>query len=250
MSMTLQEFFENNPKVALAFSGGADSAYLLWASKSCGADAQAYYVQTAFQPAFELENARRLCQELGMELHVLPLDILSVSGVADNTPERCYFCKRAIFSAIKQAASAAGCPQVIDGTNASDDASDRPGMRALRELGVRSPLRECGITKTELRRLSREAGLFTHDKPAYACLATRVQTGVALTQPLLAQVERAENAVSQLGFTDFRVRTDGDNARLELLAEQLQRANDEREKLREALQEFAEIRFAERQPRD
>ena len=142
--MTLETFFHENPRVALAFSGGVDSAYLLYAARACGAQVRAYYVQTAFQPAFEREDALRLVRELGAEMTVLPLDILDREEVCANPPQRCYHCKRAIFSAILQAAAADGFDLVIDGTNASDDAGDRPGMRALRELSVRSPCGSAG----------------------------------------------------------------------------------------------------------
>ena len=248
--MSLKAFFAEHPKAALAFSGGADSAYLLWFAKNCGADVQPYYVRSVFQPAFELEDAKTLCAQLGLALRVLPLDILGAACVRENGAERCYHCKKAIFRAILEAAAADGYPIVIDGTNASDDVSDRPGMRALAELGVRSPLRECGVTKPQLRRLSREAGLFTHDKPAYACLATRVKTGLPLTAELLQRVEKAETAVAALGFSDFRVRTDGAAARLELLGDQLPRALEMHDKIRETLCDFEEISFAERQARD
>lgn len=143
-TMTLETFFHENPRVALAFSGGVDSAYLLYAARACGAQVRAYYVQTAFQPAFEREDALRLVRELGAEMTVLPLDILDREEVCANPPQRCYHCKRAIFSAILQAAAADGFDLVIDGTNASDDAGDRPGMRALRELSVRSPCGSAG----------------------------------------------------------------------------------------------------------
>ena len=108
---------------------------------------------------------------------VVEADILAVPEAAANGPQRCYHCKTALFSQLRQAAREDGYTVLLDGTNASDDAGDRPGMRALRELEVRSPLRECGLTKEEVRRRSREAGLFTWDKPAYACLATRIPTG-------------------------------------------------------------------------
>ena len=113
---------------------------------------------------------------------------------------------------------------LLDGTNASDDAGDRPGMAALRELEVRSPLRECGVTKAQVRQLSRQAGLFTWDKPAYACLATRVPTGTAITAEMLARVEQAESALAALGFADFRVRLLDGCARLQLTEAQLPRA--------------------------
>ena len=166
--MTLNEFFSLVPKAAVAFSGGTDSAFLLWAAKKCGCDVRAYYVKTAFQPQFELEDARRLASELAVPMAVVEADILAVPEAATNGPQRCYHCKTALFSQLRQAAREDGYTVLLDGTNASDDAGDRPGMRALRELEVRSPLRECGLTKAEVRRLSREAGLFTWDKPAYA----------------------------------------------------------------------------------
>ncbi len=204
--MTLSDFFGSTLNAALAFSGGVDSAYLLYAAIQCGVKVRAYYVKTAFQPQFELDDARRLARELGADMRVLTLDVLADRMVASNPPDRCYFCKKRIFSAIAQAAKADGFDTLLDGTNASDDAGDRPGMRALRELSVRSPLRECGMTKAEVRRLSREAGLFTWDKPAYACLATRVPPGEEITADKLRKTELAEGFLSSLGFTDFRVR--------------------------------------------
>ena len=248
--MELRTFFTAHPKAALAFSGGADSAYLLWAAVTAGAEVGAYYVKTAFQPDFELADAKRVCELLGLKLHILELDVLAVPEVADNPKDRCYFCKRAIFSAICQAAGRDGFELVIDGTNASDDEGDRPGMRALRELGVVSPLRLCGVTKKELRRRSREAGLFTHDKPAYACLATRVQSGVPLCAGLLEQVDRAERTVAALGFSDFRVRTDGQNARLEVVEAQLPLAREKWPAICAALAEFTHLTLGERIPRE
>ena len=154
---------------------------------------------------------------------------------AANGPDRCYHCKRAIFTALQEAAREDGYTVLLDGTNASDDAGDRPGMRALRELGVRSPLRECGITKAEVRRLSREAGLFTWEKPAYACLATRIPTGTAIRVDRLRAVEQAEMQMSEMGFRDFRVRMYGDAARIQVRAEQLARAVEKQEEIMERL---------------
>lgn len=233
--MDLSAFFSRHPRATLAFSGGTDSAYLLWAGRAAGADLRPCFVRTPFQPAFELSDARRLCAQLRVPLAVLEVDILSCPQVASNPPDRCYHCKKALFTALGQWAAAAGAPLLVDGTNASDDAGDRPGMRALRELGVLSPLRECGITKAEVRRRSREAGLFTADKPAYACLATRVLTGEPLTAELLGKLERAEAQVARLGFTDFRVRYFHGAARLQLPGAQMERALAAREALREAL---------------
>ena len=226
--MTRTEFFHENQKAAIAFSGGVDSAYLLYAALQSGADVRAYYVKSAFQPQFELDDARRLAETLSADMRVLDADILADETVAANPPDRCYHCKRRIFSAIASAAAADGYTLLLDGTNASDDAGDRPGMRALRELSVRSPLRECGLTKPEIRRLSREAGLFTWDKPAYACLATRVPAGERLTAEKLENTERAEDFLFSLGFADFRVRLFNGAARLQLPAEQLPRLLERR----------------------
>lgn len=233
--MELQDFFAENPRAVLAFSGGTDSAYLLWEGLRLGADIRACFADTPFQPAFEREDARRMAAALGVPLTVVPFDVLAVPGVAENPPDRCYLCKRALFTALTRRAAEEGYPLVIDGTNASDRAAERPGMRALSELGVRSPLRECGITKAEVRARSREAGLFTWRKPAYACLATRAATGERLTPALLARVEQAEDVLRALGFSDFRVRTAGGAARLELRAEDFDRAARRRAELLAAL---------------
>lgn len=219
--MTLQNFFINNSKVAIAFSGGVDSAYLLYAAKQYAKEVRAYYVKSEFQPQFELDDAIRLAEELMVSLKILNLNVLAVPCVSDNPENRCYYCKKAIFTEIIQAAKADGFTVLLDGTNASDDADDRPGMKALHELSVLSPLRMCGLTKTEVRRLSKEAGLFTWDKPAYACLATRIPTGEIITAEKLEATEMAEDFLFSLGFTDFRVRSQNGNAKIQLTEEQL-----------------------------
>ena len=236
--MTLKQFFQENPRCALGFSGGVDSAYLLYAGVRAGADIRPYFIKTAFQPAFELADAKKLAAGLGVEVTVLELDALADPRVAANPADRCYFCKQNLFRTLKERAIADGYPVLLDGTNASDEAGDRPGMRALAELSVRSPLRECGLTKAEIRARSREAGLFTWDKPAYACLATRVPAGEAITADLLARVEGAEDALFRLGYTDFRVRVFHSAARLQLPRGQMERAVREAEELRQALKPY------------
>lgn len=225
--MELSEFFKAHLRVAVAFSGGVDSAYLLYAAASSGTAVRAYYVKSAFQPQFELDDARRLAQQLSVPMTVLTVDVLRCGEVAGNPPDRCYHCKKQIFSAIAAQALQDGYPVLLDGTNASDDALDRPGMRALKELSVLSPLRECGLTKTELRSLSKAAGLFTWDKPAYACLATRIPSGCRITGEKLRCIEQAENALFAWSFTDFRVRIvetpGGDTAKLQLPASQYEK---------------------------
>lgn len=225
--MELREFFALHPKAAIAFSGGVDSAFLLYAALKYGAEAAAYYVNSPFQPDFELRDAKRLAEELGAKMKVIGLDILSDAEICGNPPERCYFCKRRIMAAICECAARDGYSLVLDGTNASDDALDRPGMRALRERGIVSPLRECGLTKPQIRALSKQAGLFTHDKPAYACLATRVPVGERITAEKLDRIQRAEDCLFKLGYTDFRVRLRGQEALLQFTAEELPSAKSE-----------------------
>lgn len=234
----LRDFFKSHDKLALAFSGGVDSAYLLYASLACGCVVRPYYARTAFQPDFEYQDALRLCSMLGVEMTVVALDILSVPNVAENPDNRCYFCKQALFGNLIKQAGKDGFHMIIDGTNASDDASDRPGMRALAELKVLSPLRICGITKAEVRTRSREAGLFTWDKPAYACLATRIPSGREITGEMLSRVEHAENALFKLGFSDFRVRIYGEAARIQLPGAQMIAAVEKRSEIQRAVGAF------------
>lgn len=233
--MELREFFDRHPKCALAFSGGTDSALLLCEARRLGADVKAYFVKGPFQPQFELEDARRLAKELGAEMEVIETDVLALPEVAENGPRRCYYCKRAIFSLIFERARRDGYETVIDGTNASDQVDDRPGMQAIAELGVLSPLRMCGVTKAQVRELSAEAGLFTARKPSYACLATRVPTGTAITREALEKVERGEEALREMGFSDLRLRLEGTGARLELPAAQLPAVVQNRERVLEVL---------------
>ena len=236
--MTLEQFFKENKRVAIAFSGGVDSAYLLYAAMQNGADAKAYFVKSAFQPQFEQEDAVTLASQMGARMEVLEVDVLCKENITANPADRCYHCKKVIFETIAEAATKDGYPLLIDGTNASDDSADRPGMKALTELSVRSPLRECGLTKDEIRRLSKEASLFTWDKPAYACLATRIPTGEAITLEKLQRTEAAENFLSSLGFADFRVRSREGMAKIQVTAEDLPRIIENREAVFEDLKRY------------
>ena len=233
--MTLEDFFARHPRTALGFSGGTDSAYLLYAGLSLGADVRPYYIKTQFQPEFELADAKCLATELGANLQIIEVDVLQQEAVIQNPPNRCYYCKQAIFGTILAAAAADGYTVILDGTNASDDANDRPGMQALAELRVLSPLRLCGLTKDEIRRKSREAGLFTWDKPAYACLATRIPSGMQITGEFLTRVEGAEGALFAMGFTDFRVRVREGGALLQFHRAQMEEARARRAEITEKL---------------
>lgn len=213
---TLRDFFAAHPKAAVALSGGTDSSYLFYAAHKYGCDVHGYFFETPFQPASERRDASQIAQLVDAPLTIVEKDVLEDACVAENGPRRCYWCKRALFMQLCRCAAADGYTTVLDGTNATDDSSDRPGMLALQELGVLSPLRMCGLGKDDVRRLSREAGLFTADKPAYACLATRVPTGEPITYAVLQRVEQAEGALARLGFSDYRVRVFHGAARIQL----------------------------------
>ena len=238
----LRDYLTQAGELALAFSGGVDSAYLLYAASRCCRRVRAYYVHSQFQPAFELADARRLAGQLGAELTEIPLDVLQNPVVAANPGDRCYHCKKAIFGNILAAAAADGFALLADGTNASDDEGDRPGIRALRELSVVSPLRLCGLPKSQIRQLSKAAGLFTWDKPAYACLATRVPAGQAITGPDLQRVEAGEQLLLSMGFSDLRLRLTPAGAKLQLPENQLDRAVEMRQTIVDGLRPwFGEI---------
>ena len=218
--MDLKAFFEAHPRVAIAFSGGVDSTYLVTAAAQYAQSVHAYTIDSAFVPRFELEGAKALTKKIGITHTLLPIDVLQNETVVQNPKDRCYFCKKAVFSTIWKAAKKDGYNLLLDGTNASDDASDRPGMKALAELDVLSPLRLCGLTKSLIRERSRALGLPTWNKPSYACLATRVPTGEPITAEKLLAVEQSEAFLFALGFTDLRVRLRDGGALLQLPAAQ------------------------------
>ncbi len=210
--MDIKAFFKKYNSAAIAFSGGVDSAFLLYCAKECGADVTAYYVKSAFQPQFEFEDAKRIASELEIPLKIIETNILDYDEVRRNDPLRCYYCKRRIFSQIKAQAKSDGYSVILDGTNASDDSGDRPGMKALEELKVLSPLRLCGYTKDEIRKQAKNAGLFLWNKPAYACLATRIKPNEEITPNALNFVEKAEMFMMNLGFKNIRVRVSQNEA--------------------------------------
>ncbi len=226
----IREFFEQHNKAAIAFSGGVDSAYLLYLTIVYGVEVQAYFVYSDFQPVFELEDAMEVAEFLQIPLRIIPMEALS-EEVAANPSDRCYHCKKRLFAKLMEAAKEDGFTEIFDGTNASDDAEDRPGMRALAELSVYSPLRLCGITKDMVREGAREVGISVWNKPSYACLATRVPTGQKITKELLEKIEVSEDWLRVRGYEDFRVRIAGNRARLELPEQYFEKIMADREEL-------------------
>ena len=239
--MELKDFFRRYNKVALAFSGGTDSAYLMYEARNNGADIKAYFIKSQFQPEFELEDAKRLAKQLVVPLEVIECDVLSCHQVSKNPKDRCYYCKQKIFTELKKAADRDGYSCIIDGTNASDNSKERPGMKALAELKVLSPLKECGIDKERVRGESKIAKLFTWEKPSYACLATRIPEGRTITVEDLQKVENAEFRLSQLGFSDFRVRIIDRGARLQVREQQLYLVVEKRKEIIDILKEYFDM---------
>ncbi len=247
--MDLKDFFKEYPKVAIAFSGGCDSAYLSYAALKYAKEVRAYYVKTAFQPEFEYEDALRFAKEYSLDVCVIEYDILKEKETCDNTAMRCFFCKQTIIKTIKKQANEDGFDILLDGSNASDDSDDRPGMKVLEEMKVFSPLRLAGLKKSDIRELSKKEGLFTWDKPAYACLATRVLTGEKITADILNITEKAEEYMKTLGFSDFRVRYREGNALIQLTREQFGLYEKERPKIEEKLGEYYKDIILDRTPR-
>lgn len=204
-------------RVAVAFSAGVDSSLLLFAAKEAlGENAVAVHARSAFVPQKEQAETEAFCAALGVRLLTVDVDALAIPGVRENPVDRCYLCKRALFGAMLRAAREAGCSALLEGSNTDDLGDYRPGLRALRELQIGSPLLDAGLTKAEIRALAKEKGLACWDKPAMACLATRFPVNEKLTEDALRRVEQAEDVLRELGFRQLRVRVHGDLARIEL----------------------------------
>ncbi len=209
----------------IGYSGGVDSTLLAKAATNAlGERAVCVLIESCLIPDAELAEAASTAEELGLNLVKIRADALAIEHVADNPPDRCYYCKSALFGRIVEIARERDLPFVLDGANADDESDFRPGTKATAELGVRSPLKELGFGKAEIRSISRELGLPTWNKPSYACLASRVPYGTALTPEVLIRIERAEAFLYRLGFGQCRVRHHGDTARIELPAGDIARA--------------------------
>ena len=221
----LENILRGLNSVAVAFSYGVDSTFLLkTAHDLLGSRAIAI---TATFPSFSCEEsgkAERFCKKEGIEHIVTDFDQLSLPGFAKNPKDRCYICKRALFSKIIEAAGDRGNFRVIEGSNADDTGDYRPGMRAISELSVKSPLLEAGLTKAEIRLLSKEMGLETADKPSLACLATRFPYGERIDRERLTMVDEAERILFTLGFSQVRVRVHGKLARVEVKPDEFSKA--------------------------
>ena len=219
--MNLVEYLTSLGNIAVALSGGVDSSYLAYAAKQSGIPCKAYTVKSQFVPQFELNDAKKIAEFIDIPLEIIDIDVLVHDDVTSNPDKRCYYCKHHVFSTISEHARRDGFTILCDGTNASDDVDNRPGMKAIAELSVKSPLRECNLTKSMIRDLAYKADLFTWDKPSYACLATRFQPGQQITINDLIHIEQAEGYLFSLGLSDFRVRLIGNNAKIQVPENQI-----------------------------
>lgn len=225
--------------LAVAFSGGVDSTYLLHEAVKAGKErVTALIMKTPSVPERELDEAVTFCKSRGISFFVLPADPFSAAGFKENGRDRCYICKHFLFSALLEKAKEEGIPFVADGTNADDRKEFRPGLRALKELDIRSPLAEAGLTKKEIRELSEKEGLPTWNKPSFSCLATRFPYGEELTVEKLRRTEAAENLLAELGFTQRRVRVHGDLARIEVLPAEIPLLLERRDMISSRLEEL------------
>jgi len=225
--------------IAVAFSSGVDSTFLLKvAHEELGDKAIAVTARSHSFPKREQDEAAAFCAREGIRQVVVDSEELTIPGFRQNPTNRCYLCKKELFTKILEIARAEGLSAVAEGSNMDDLGDYRPGLQAVRELGIRSPLREAELTKDDIRALSRRMGLPTWNKPSFACLASRFPYGEEITEERLERVERAEQFLMDIGFGQVRVRSHGDLARIEVCAADIPKAVEQREKIHAALKGF------------
>jgi len=213
----LREIIEGLGGCVIGFSGGVDSTFLFAvATEILGPRALAVTATSATYPERELREAEELAVLIGGRHRLVVSEELDIPEFKDNPRDRCYYCKKELFGKLREIADSEGLPHVLDGTNLDDQGDHRPGRRAGEEIGVRSPLEEAGLTKEDIRQLSKNLNLPTWDKPAFACLSSRFPYGTAITADRVSKVGQAEESLRLLGFRTLRVRYHGDVARLEL----------------------------------
>ena len=230
----LKDYFKGLGSVAVAFSSGVDSTFLLYAAvDALGDKAIAITASSCSFPKRELNEAKDYCKVLGVRHFIVESEELEIEGFAKNPPNRCYLCKKELFEKMFELAESLDIAYVAEGSNLDDNGDYRPGLIAVAELGAKSPLREIGFTKQEIRQLSKHFDLPTASKQSFACLASRFPYGETITKEKLAMVDKAEQLLLDEGFNQFRVRIHGDNvARIELQPQDFPRMLDEEFRIR------------------
>ena len=235
----LKEYLKNLESVVVAFSSGVDSTFLLKvAHDTLGENAIAMTAKSCSFPKHEHTEATEFCKLNNVKHIIFDFDVFKIKGFKDNSPNRCYLCKKVLFTKIQQIAKENGIKNVIEGSNLDDEGDYRPGMQAIKELNIKSPLREIGFTKQEIRELSKELGLSTFEKPSFACLASRFVYGEKITEEKLKMVDKAEQFLLDSGFHQIRVRIHSNIARIEVEPDEMQKFMDNRNLIAHKLKEF------------
>ena len=240
---TLKDELKKMGKVAIAYSGGVDSNFLLKVAKdTLGDNVLAITINAMMHSTREIKEANNYAKKFGVKQIVYKVDDFNLPEFIDNGPLRCYYCKKIVFAKIKEIASEHNIKYILDGTNLSDLDDYRPGLKALEELNVVSPLKDSGLTKEEIRILSHRLNLKTYNKPSFACLASRIPYGDKITKEKLKLVEEAENYLQDLGFRQYRVRLHNDIARIEVAKDEMNKFFDD-EMMKNVHNKLKEIGF-------
>ena len=235
----LKEYLKNLESVVVAFSSGVDSTFLLKvAHDTLGENVIAVTAKSCSFPNRELNEAIEFCKTNNIKHIIIKSEELDIDGFKNNPPNRCYLCKKELFTKIQSIAKENGISNIIEGSNLDDEGDYRPGMQAIKELNIKSPLRELKFTKQEIRELSKELGLPTFKKPSFACLSSRFVYGETITEENLKMVDKAEQFLLDLGFHQVRVRIHSNIARIEVEQNEMQKIMDNRNAIAHKLKEF------------